>query len=141
LPFDEGHSGLSMDPLHGTNVLVADDDPAICDFLGTLLRLEGLFLHIAIAGTRDLALELALQHKPRLILMDYTMPGIQPVQFVARLKKDLPQSRIVLMTSAHFANEKASELGLTDFLSKPFDLSALRETIRACARKSVVPAA
>jgi CheY-like chemotaxis protein len=130
-----------MDATQGGNALIADDDPAIRDFLGTLLRLEGHFIQISVAANRDVALELALSHKPRLILMDYKMPGIEAVEFVARVRKDLPQSRIVLMTSAHFANDKATELGLTDFLSKPFDVPVLREMVRACARNNVVPAA
>jgi len=121
--------------------LIADDDPAIRDFLGTLLRLEGLFLNVAVAADRDNAMSLALEHKPRLILMDYTMPGLAAEQFVVRVRSELPASVVVLMTSAHFVEQKAGELGLKHYLSKPFDVCMLRELLRACVRNGAVPAA
>jgi len=130
-----------MSATQGALALVADDDAAIRDFLGTLLRLEGLFLQVAVAADRSLAMDLALEYKPKLILMDYSMPGLAADVFVARVRKELPASAIVLMTSAHFVQDKAGELGLTLYLCKPFDVRALRDMVRACVQNTAVPAA
>jgi two-component system, response regulator, stage 0 sporulation protein F len=113
-------------------VLIADDEPSIREFVATLLRLEGYFVTVSVAADRDEALQIALKEQPGLILMDYSMPGIEPKEFVAKIRSGAPASQIVLMTSEHCVDERAGELGLTRFIGKPFDIFALRELVKDC---------
>jgi two-component system, response regulator, stage 0 sporulation protein F len=121
-----------LEPCSNAGVLIADDEPSIREFVATLLRLEGYFVTVSVASNRDEALQIALKEQPSLILMDYSMPGIEPKEFVAKIRIGAPSSLIVLMTSEHCVDERAGELGLTRYIGKPFDLFALRELVKDC---------
>ncbi|MEM1166455.1 MAG: diguanylate cyclase [Planctomycetota bacterium] len=117
-------------------LLVVDDSPAIHRLLSVKLRDEGLEFLTAYQGEEGL--ELAEAHQPALILLDVNMPGIDGFETLRRLKSHPETIEIpVIMLSGDDAPEQkvmCFELGATDFVTKPFDVSELRARIQSALR-------
>src|SRR5215813_1090496 len=80
------------------------------------------------AGDCGQALQILDREKNRikLILLDYFMPGMEPRQCAAALiAKAGPSIPIILATAAVDPAVRAAELKLSQWLSKPFDMSVL----------------
>lgn len=100
-------------------ILAVDDDPAILEVLTELLRDEGYRVHCAEDG--QMALDLAATEDPDVILSDVTMPRIDGVELVRRLRSR-GQSVPVVLISARYT---AVDLPGVRFLTKPFDVDHL----------------
>jgi DNA-binding response OmpR family regulator len=104
-------------------ILVADDDPVIVRLLQVNFRLEGYDVETAAHGEE--ALTKARELQPALILLDVMMPGLDGWEVARRLKqedgtKDIP----IFFLSARAQEEdrrKGLEIGVTDYVTKPFD--------------------
>ena len=122
-------------------VLVAEDDTAMRDLLAEALRRDGhdvievpdgrhLAAYFEAAGDSEAALPL-----PDLIISDVRMPGYTGLDILASLRAAQIDVPVILISA--FADEathrEAFDLGAA-FLDKPFDLEALRRTVRALVR-------
>jgi len=85
-------------------VLLADDHALVRAGIRALL--EGLeeVVVVAEAGNGGEVLELARKHRPDIVLLDISMPGIGGLEASAQLKQELPEVRVVML-SMH-ANEE-----------------------------------
>ena len=118
-------------------ILIADDDPVIVRLLQVNFRLEGYDVETAAHGEE--ALTKAQELQPALILLDVMMPGLDGWEVARRLKddertKDIP----VLFLSARAQEEdrrKGLELGVTDYVTKPFDPGELVGLVQRCLRE------
>ncbi len=119
-------------------VLVADDDPNNCRLMTIFLEKSGYASRIATNG-RD-AIDLARQVD--LILMDIQMPEIDGCAAAEQIRRaELDTGRhvpIVAITAsaAPVTRTRCAEAGMDDFLSKPVDLSLLREVLDRYLRPS-----
>jgi len=85
-------------------VLLADDHALVRAGIRALLEgLEGVAV-VAEAGNGGEVLELAHKHRPDIVLLDISMPGIGGLEASAQLKQELPEVRVVML-SMH-ANEE-----------------------------------
>ena len=85
-------------------VLLADDHALVRAGIRALLQgLEGVTV-VAEAGNGGEVLELARKHRPDIVLLDISMPGIGGLEASAQLKQELPEVRVVML-SMH-ANEE-----------------------------------
>ena len=104
-------------------ILVADDDPVIVRLLQVNFRLEGYDVETAAHGEE--AIQKARDLQPALILLDVMMPGVDGWECARRLKEDEATRDIpVFFLSARAQDEdrrKGLELGVTDYVTKPFD--------------------
>jgi len=110
-------------------VLVVDDDPDLRQMIVFMGQLCGTV--VLEAGDCGQALQILDREKSgiRLILLDYFMPGMEPTECAAALiAKAGPSIPIILVTAAIDPAVRAAELKLSQWLSKPFDISVL-ETI------------
>jgi CheY-like chemotaxis protein len=117
--------------------LVVDDEPHIADLFRQRFRREarqGTFvMHFATSGAEALD-RLAGKIQPRLaaVLSDINMPGMDGLQLLGEIKQrrpDLP----VMMVTAYGDDERrrrASELGASNFITKPVDFDQLKEQLR-----------
>jgi CheY-like chemotaxis protein len=116
--------------LKSKTIVVVDDEPDICEALELALGLEGY--RVSAVTNRDAALRLVTDSDPAVIFLDYRMPGLDPHQFVYQLKRMESNAAIVLMTAGKDPEERARELGLKYYLSKPFELDVMLDLVRKC---------
>lgn len=120
-------------------VLLVEDHGLVRAGIRALLRsFEGIDVVAEVSNGRD-ALQLVKDHQPDVVLMDVSMPGLNGLQATARITKESPTAR-VLMLSIH-ANEEyvrqALEAGAAGYLLKGADVSELVVAIRSVARGEV----
>jgi CheY-like chemotaxis protein len=104
------------------NILIVEDDPDILSSLAEAIREEGFEVETACNGYQALTrLETQL---PDLIFLDLMMPLMDGWKFLEVARGRFPAWRapVVLLSAVHNLTEEARRLGVTEFLSKPFDL-------------------
>ena len=108
--------------LHGSRILLVDDTPANLEVLGALLESEGALVSIAPDG--PVALRVAAESRPDLVLLDLMMPGMDGFEVCRRLKANADTADVpVLFVTARdetFAVVAAFEVGGVDYVTKPF---------------------
>ena len=111
-------------------VLVVDDDETQRDLTSRFLAREGYAARTAADGPTGLAL--ARRLKPRAILLDVTMPGMDGWSVLSALKAD-PELAGIPVVMVTFASERAlaSSLGAADYVVKPVDWNRLRHVMEA----------
>src|SRR5215216_5501950 len=111
-------------------ILVVDDEPAILDMIAELLGYEGY--HVVTTSQGSLAIAHAQSDPPALILLDLMMPGMSGWQIISALKAS-PETRaipIVVLSARRDLPLIANDLGIENFLSKPFDIDELISMVR-----------
>jgi CheY-like chemotaxis protein len=112
-------------------VLVCDDDPVILKLLEVNLELEGYEVLTAHHG--EMALKLALEQIPDLVILDIMMPRLDGYQTAEQLRlheetRDIPI--VFLSAKAQQSDiDKGHKAGVEDYLTKPFDPSELIEVV------------
>jgi two-component system alkaline phosphatase synthesis response regulator PhoP len=108
-------------------ILVVDDEPDLVSTIKT--RLEWRKFSVETASNGRQGLELAEQIKPDLILLDCNMPEMSGLQMLERLRqnKKLRKVPVIMLTAVCDDNDitAAGALGITDYITKPFDFSQL----------------
>ena len=79
-------------------VLVADDNPGVRKALCKLFQMEKDYEVCAEASNGEEVIALAKKHKPDLIILDLSMPGMHGLDAAAELKKIMPEIPIILFT-------------------------------------------
>jgi DNA-binding NarL/FixJ family response regulator len=79
-------------------VLVADDNPLILKMLCRIFEAEEDYDICAEATNGQEAIELALKHRPELIILDLSMPVLNGMDAARELKKLMPSVPIILFT-------------------------------------------
>jgi two-component system cell cycle response regulator CpdR len=110
-------------------ILVVDDEPAVCDAIKMMLKFDGH--EVQTADGSKAALSLLEKVKFDLIIMDYSMPGMKGDELAAVIQQRLPHQPIIMITAyAEMLKSSSDPLPGVDFiLSKPFSLADLREAI------------
>ena len=122
----------SVNPLSDT-IVVADDSMTILAM--TSSRLERAGYDIVTATRGDDALRLVQETRPRLVLLDVEMPGLDGVEVAQHIRADesLAGVFIVLLTSlseeSHVARGMAA--GANAYLTKPFSPQDLQTQVEA----------
>ncbi|WP_334109965.1 response regulator [Thermodesulfitimonas autotrophica] len=111
-------------------VLIADDQPEICEILEALLSAEGHVTRTAKNGQE--AVELASDFRPDIVFLDIMMPVLDGFAALEELLRRFPQVNIVMMTACPEVEmiTRAFKEGVIAFLGKPFDMAAIREILR-----------
>lgn len=117
-----------------SKILVVDDDPSIREILATqLTRLE---YETVTAADGEQAVELFVEQKPDLVLLDMMMPhmdGLATCQKMRAVEKKGTRTPIVFLTARDSRQDQLSSAlsGGDDFISKPISLQELRERVEA----------
>ena len=120
-------------------VLVVDDDTALAEMLGIVLRGEGFEPSFVSDG--DKALAAFKESKPDLVLLDLMLPGRDGIE-VCRLIRAEAGVPIVMLTAKSDTVDVVLglESGADDYISKPFKPKELVARVRARLRPSDEPA-
>lgn len=108
-----------------TKIAVVDDEAAIRNTLKGVLEDEGYNVLTAEDGTTGL--RLIRENIPDCVLLDIWMPGLDGIEVLNKLKEELPQIPVIIM-SGHGTIEtavKATKTGAFDFIEKPISLEKL----------------
>lgn len=121
-------------PLSVPHVLVVDDDPDVALLVKTLLeRRAGCTVEVASDGLS--AVERAVATQPDVVVTDIEMPGLNGLELVEELRRQIPGVPIVVMT-AHVSVEyavSALRAQADEFLTKPLDNAHLIEAVKRLA--------
>jgi DNA-binding response OmpR family regulator len=111
-----------------TRILIVDDDPDIRSFVMEALLDEGYDVLVAPDG--QVALQFAQEHPPDLILLDFQMPQCDAHCFMAGYRSLTgAHAKVVMVTAATSARQRAAAVGANDYLPKPFDLTDLYRVV------------
>ena len=115
------------------SVLVVDDDEVVRMVLKYKLKLCGFKVYLAEDGPTGL--KLARQKRPKLILLDWMMPGTDGLEVLSELKHDRRTEHIpvfMLTGKGVIADlDQAFDVGVDDYIKKPFDLMELGGIVKA----------
>jgi DNA-binding NarL/FixJ family response regulator len=114
-------------------VLIADDHALVREGLRYVLDADPLIEVVAEASNGRVAVELALQHRPDVVVLDITMPEVTGLKAAARIRDALPEARVLLL-SMHDQGEYVREgmrIGTHGYLLKDSAGEELRAAIRA----------
>lgn len=118
-------------------ILIVDDEQAIIDVLVYNLAREGYELLEATDGLT--AVEIALQEKPDLMLLDIMLPKLDGLSVCKRVKNHL-NIPILMLTAKDEEIDKivGLELGADDYITKPFSVRELVARVKANLRKNEI---
>jgi two-component system response regulator NreC len=117
-------------------VLVADDHAVVREGIRNVLSLEQGFEVVAEADDGAQALTLAQQHRPDVVVLDITMPGESGIEVAAKLRRTLPESRVLVLTM-HDRGEyvlEAVRAGAHGYVLKDAGPAELRDAVRTVHR-------
>ena len=119
------------------SILVVDDEPDVADLFRQRFRREvrqgDYVMHFAVSGEQALE-RLAGEIQPTLVavLSDINMPGMDGLTLLDEVRRRFPDLPVMMVT-AYGDDERrrrASELGASEFLTKPVDFDRLKEQLR-----------
>jgi DNA-binding response OmpR family regulator len=117
-------------------VLIADDNPDIVALLRANLSASGFDTVEAQNG--EVALTKIDQEKPDLVLLDLMMPVLDGWGVLERLKlrQDLPPIIVISASDSPSNIDRAQQLGVTAYVTKPFNLVGLVELVQSVTAQS-----
>ena len=115
-------------------ILIVDDEQPIVDILVYNLKKEGYNTIEASDGMT--AVDIALEKKPDLILLDIMLPKLDGLSVCKRIKNSL-NVPIIMLTAKDSEIDKilGLELGADDYITKPFSVRELVARVKANLRK------
>jgi two-component system response regulator NreC len=116
-------------------VLLADDHAVVREGLKALIQAEPGLNLVGEAGEGESAIREAVRLKPDVVVMDVSMPGVNGTEATERLKKQMPEIRVVALT-AHEDTSYAKQLlevGASGFVLKRAAAHVLIDAIRTVA--------
>jgi two-component system cell cycle response regulator DivK len=113
-------------------ILVVEDNERNMKLFCDLLQASGY--RTLQATTGEGAVELALEHRPDLVLMDIQLPGIDGVEALGRLRADerFATGPVLALTAQAMEGDRERFLaaGFDGYLSKPVDITEFVATVK-----------
>lgn len=112
-------------------VVIADDSRFMREYLKTILRKNG-YLVVGEAADGESAVELYQKYKPDLVILDITMPKKTGIESLKEIKQLNENAKVVICSSMgqKFFIQEAYDNGAIDFIVKPFEVSAVVNTVK-----------
>ena len=119
------------------DIIVIDDNDMTRAVLRTILHSEPDYNVAGEASNGDSGLEMALKLRPDIICLDIIMPKTDGLEVLARLKKKLPQTMVLMVTLNNGAKtvQTAVKRGASGFIIKPFNAATVLDTMQQVAAK------
>lgn len=126
---DYGADTMVMPP-DTASLLVIDDDRGVSTLIERVFRREGFRVWLAESG--EAGLDLAATERPNVAILDFSLPDIDGLQVLERLKRLRPGLPVVMLTGSLDLKTAvaATRLGAHEYLTKPFNSEELIVTVR-----------
>ena len=107
------------------SILIAEDNASNYKLLEAILSKSYNLLH---AWEGKEAVELFAQHRPQIVLMDISMPGMDGYESTREIRKLSATVPIIGLTARAFPDDeqKGYDCGMTEYMTKPINISNLR---------------
>lgn len=121
----------------GEPILIVDDNPVNLKLVRVVLAVEGYDVRTAADAAEALAV--IKTFRPRLILMDLQLPGMDGLELTKRLKADAATKDTLIVAVTAYAmkrdEEKALAIGCDGYLTKPIDTRTLPAVVARYLRR------
>ncbi|MFO7767177.1 MAG: PAS domain S-box protein [Pelovirga sp.] len=128
----DNETDSGFDPEGSYSLLYIEDNPANLKLVAQLLG-QVTNIHLFTAHTPERGIELALAHRPDLILLDINLPGMDGYQVLEALKKEtsLQHIPVIAITANAMPRdiERGKAAGFVDYLTKPLDITRFMDTV------------
>lgn len=117
------------------NLILADDEPIIVHGLQKIINWEQLGIHIvATCNDGASALELLIQHKPELAILDINMPGKTGLEILEGLHAAHVDTKVIFISGYRQFEYAlgAVQLGAVNLILKPINREELLASVRKC---------
>jgi pilus assembly protein CpaE len=120
-------------------LLIVDDHAETRDNIRKLLQFEPDIVVVGAARSGEEALQIAVDQKPHVALMDINMPDMDGITATKKLKEEVRFAQIVILSVQNEPDymRRAMQAGARDFLSKPPSGDELITAIRSAAEEAM----
>jgi DNA-binding response OmpR family regulator len=117
-------------------VLIVEDEPAMVRLLSDNLTYEGYEVVVATDG--EIALEIARDVRPDLIVLDIMLPKLDGMTVCRRLREQHVNIPIIMLTARNLEQDKITglKIGADDYMTKPFSVAELLARTEAALRRA-----
>ena len=114
-------------------IVVVDDAPEVREVLRTVFRFSGELDVVGEGSDGAAAVELAVQHRPALMLLDVSMPGMDGLEALPRVRRASPETRVVMFSGFDEAGlaTRTARLGASAFIQKAGSFDDLAAELHA----------
>jgi CheY-like chemotaxis protein len=121
-------------------VLVAEDNPGMCELVVEILTVWGHSVHAV--GDGKEAVRHLREHAPEieLVITDFQMPKMNGIELARQVKKATPDIKVIVMSGFDdlgILMEMVDAAGADAFIRKPFGIEELRATIASVSSELV----
>jgi len=124
--------------MNGDLILIVDDNEPSLKLMRVLLESCGYLVKTAMDA--EDAMKMLDTFKPRMILMDIQLPGMDGLELTRRLKRDPARRHIPILALTAYAmrgdDEKALAAGCDGYITKPIDTRSLPKLVANRLEKS-----
>ncbi len=121
-------------------ILIAEDDPAVRQFVARALVHDGHEVHTVEDGLQ--AIEDLAENQYDLLITDIVMPGLDGIALALKVAKEIPDMAILMMTGFAAERQRAHNLDalIHEVVPKPFSLKQICEAAtEALAMRDAAP--
>jgi len=113
------------------DILLVEDDINLSRALGDVLSHRGFKVSCCADGIEAVAL--ARRHAFDAVLLDLTLPGVDGLEVLQRLRSEGATTPVIIVTARGSADDEARafDMHADDFIAKPFDVIELEARLRA----------
>ena len=116
-------------------VLLVEDEPNICNLVGTMLDSAGY--QVISAHTCAMARTMFFSHVPDLVILDLGLPDEDGMSFLVSVREQTVTPVIVLSARSDEQDKvEALDAGANDYVTKPFGSAELLARVRSALRNS-----
>ena len=118
-------------------ILIVDDEASIRQMIAVALEMAGF--RCLEADNASLALQMIVDNKPDMVLLDWMMPKISGIELARRLRSDQQTAEIpiIMLTARDDEDHKVHglEAGIDDYITKPFSPRELVARLKSVLRR------